>query len=372
MQTDFMHYINELPEIPEQSALAFKNHLGELVEKVNSMMASRADVGILTGNNPVLMMFDNHKNHALFMSNVFSLGAWELLVKTIPWVYRTYYNYGFDYAYFPAHFKAWCRALEQLLPPDDAAPLIKVYEWMQARHEDFIRGSEQYSQDVPEPAADWRETCETFVQGLLAADRTTCMEIAAKSAASANRLADFYLNVIQPAMYAVGSKWEAGEISVAKEHLASAIVNRIMSMQYLEVMKQPAQSKGKAVVTASANEFHEIGTTMVANLLEADGWDVAYLGANTPVKDFLEFVSSHDFYIVAISASMVFNLESIRNAIEHIRSWSVTKQPWIMVGGLVFNYAPELAEKLGADGYAPDCRQAVVLADKWLNNKRNT
>ncbi|MFW6082098.1 MAG: cobalamin B12-binding domain-containing protein, partial [Desulfosalsimonas sp.] len=335
MQEDLIRDIDLIPEIPEKSIRAYKNRMGELVDKVNSIMASRADISMLTGGNPAGMMFDNHKNHALFMRNVFALKAWGLLVKTVPWVYRTYHNHGFDYEYFPAHLRAWVRVLGEFLHPDDAAPLIGVYEWMLARHIDFIRAAENYLPVLPEPAPEWKNTFDEFVRGLLNADRSACTELAVRSVKSSGGLADFYLNVIQPAMYAVGRKWEAGEINVAGEHLASAIVNRVMSMQYLDFMEHQPKPKGKAAVTAGANEFHEIGTIMVANVLEADGWDVVYLGANTPADDFLEFIYGRDFDVVAISVTMVFNLEHVREIIRQIRSWPARRQPRIMVGGLV-------------------------------------
>ncbi|MFP4000094.1 MAG: B12-binding domain-containing protein [Desulfobacterales bacterium] len=369
MNTDLMQEIENFPEIPEQSALVYKQRLGELVEKVNSLMLSRSDIRMLIGDNPAGAMLDNHKNHALFMSNVFSLGAWGLLIKTVPWVYRTYRNHGFDYGYFSAHLNAWQKALEQLLSPNDAAPLLAVYEWMLSKHEDFINAAENFFPVLPGPAPEWEHVFREFVNKLLSGDRRACRDIAAGSVSSSAGLADFYLNVIQPAMYAVGRKWETGEISVASEHLASAIVNRIMSVQYLEFMEEPDELKGKVAITAGANEFHEIGSTMVANVLEANGWEVAYLGANTPASDFLEFISGRDFDIVAISVTMVFNLEYIKDVIDRIRSWSGQKQPWIMVGGLVFIDSPELADKLGADGCAADCRQAAELADRWIKNK---
>jgi methanogenic corrinoid protein MtbC1 len=47
----------------------------------------------------------------------------------------------------------------------------------------------------------------------------------------------------------------------------------------------PSQAKGKAVITAAPNEFYEIGAWMISDILEFDGWEVRYLGANTPVND---------------------------------------------------------------------------------------
>lgn len=365
MRSQLIEEISALPEIPPQSAQAYRAHLGELVEKVNTQMRARADISLLIGEKPLRVMFDNHQNHALFMSNVFSLNAFALLADTLPWVYRTYHHHGFDWQYFPAHLESWVQALEQTMAPDVADPLIRVYQWMQSHHADFIELARRPSPLRQEPAPEWKQTFDAFVRALLAADRRACTDLAARSVTSAGDLGAFYLNVVQPAMYTVGNMWENGEISVATEHLASALVNRMMSMQYIELMQSPAAYKGKVVVTAAPNEFHEIGATMVANALEAEGWEVSYLGANTPPEDLMGFVSSGNIDILAISASLPFTLEAIGSVIRQIRSWPENAQPKIMLGGLVFLDHPELAEKLGADATAKDCKQAVALAETW-------
>ncbi|MFW5936838.1 MAG: cobalamin B12-binding domain-containing protein [Desulfosalsimonas sp.] len=365
MRSELFEEISALPEIPPQSAQAYRAHLGEMVEKVNALMRERADIALLIGENPMRMMFDNHQNHALFMSNVFSLNAFALLADTLPWVYRTYHHHGFDWQYFPAHLESWVQVLEQTMAPDIADPLIRVYKWMQSHHADFIELAGSPSPLRQAPAPEWKSTFDAFIRALLAADRKACTDLAARSVISAGGLVDFYLNVVQPAMYTVGNMWENGEISVATEHLASALVNRMMSMQYIEMMRFLPADKGNVVVTAAPNEFHEIGATMVANALEAEGWDVSYLGANTPTEDLLGFVSSGNIDILAISASLPFNLEAIGSVIKHIRSWPESAQPKIMLGGLVFLDHPGLAEKLGADATARDCKQAVALAQTW-------
>lgn len=365
MDMDLKEEITRLPEVSPDAAMAYKQHLGEMVEKVNKRMRRRPELDLLIGGNPVGMMFDNHKNHAVFMSNVFSLNEYALLLNTVPWVYRAYTGHGFSFDYFPAHLQTWRDVLEDTLEPDAAACLGAVYDWMISRHEKFIQLSKQSHGRAVEPDPQWRPVYEEFLQGLLSADRQAAITVAKKAVPDLSRLNDFYLHVVRPAMYAVGAMWERGEISVAREHLASALVNRIMAVQYIELMESPEQSKGKAVVTAAANEFHEIGATMVANALEADGWEITFLGANTPSEALLEYVSAGEFDMVAISVTIAFNLESIQNVIRAIRAWSEDRQPKIMIGGQAFGGYPELAQKLGADGFAQSPEQAVALADQW-------
>lgn len=365
MNKALMKESSQLPAIPEASVNAYTQSLALLVEKVNKIMSSRTDIRMLIGDNPLQLMFENHKNHAVFMNNIFSLQQYTLLAQTVPWAYRTYHSRGFSYSYFPAHLRAWRAVLAETLPEDQAEPLIQVYEWMVSRHEDFIAWSRETSKPVQEPSEPWNEVYREFVEALVQGHKDMVMEVGQNAVHSAQDLPVFYLNVIQPAMYAVGEMWERGEMSVAKEHLASALVNRLMSAQYVDLFRLQVEKKGRAVVTAAANEFHEIGAIMVANSLELDGWEIEYLGSNMPQDDLLDFVFSYQPDILAVSVAMSFNLLSVRSVIQQIKSWPEEKHPKIMVGGLAFHGQKDLAEQLGADGYAQDCGQAVQVARKW-------
>lgn len=357
--------LSELPHIPEASVQEYKDHLAALVERVNNSMSSRADLRLLIGENPLSVMFANHKNHALFMSNVFALHQYELLAHIVPWVYRAYHSHGFSYSYFPAHLQAWRTALQEMLPAERAEPLISVYDWMLSRHEDFIHRSEQARFMAQEPVGAWSTVYKDIVQALVQGERHKIMQLGRDVVKSTRDLVDFYLQVLQPAMYTIGEMWERGEIGVAKEHLASALVNRLMSVQYIDLMRTEEEKRGKVIVSAAANEFHEIGATMVANSLELDGWEVEYLGANVPQDELLGFVSSHKPDILAMSVAMPFNLEAMQSVIQNIAFWPAENRPKIMVGGLAFAGFPKLPEQLGADGYARDCSQAVQLARTW-------
>jgi methanogenic corrinoid protein MtbC1 len=365
MDPDLEKELAGLPEVPARAANAYKLHLGEMVEKVNIKMSNRPELNLLTGDNPLTMMFDNHKNHAMFMSNVFSLNDYTLLLNTIPWVYRTYHGHGFAFDYFPAHLSTWCNVIEETLEPDLADSLKAVYQWMISRHDYFIDLANKPAGRNLTPSPEWEPVFERFLDALLKADRNAAMSVAKNAVTDLSGLNDFYINVIQPAMYSVGERWEKGEISVAREHLASAIVNRVMAMQYIELMKSPQKPVGKAVVTAGANEFHEIGATMVANALEADGWEVSFLGSNTPAEEFIEFVAANDYDLVAISVTVPFNLQSVKDVIRGIRALPKERQPKIMVGGQAFFNYPGLAQKFGADGHATDCSQAAAMAAAW-------
>ena len=171
----------------------------------------------------------------------------------------------------------------------------------------------------------------------------------------------FYLNVIESSMYGIGERWERGEISVAQEHLATAISGRVMAALYPRFVLG-RQTKGRAVVTTVAEEFHELGAWMVADLLALDGWDVTYLGANTPSGDLLDMLSRLKPDLLALSSAMPFNLIRVQEVIEAIRARKELEQIRIMVGGRIFRDMDGPLAYAGADGWARDAQEASLLA----------
>lgn len=358
--SDLTNQAEKLPPVPLDAALKFAQLEDVLLDAVNTHMIGRADLAHLIGSNPVDAMLTNHRNHAAFMANVFHFGRYALLAETLPWVYRAYRNQGFDHAYFSFELVAWMEAIREAMPVD-GTEILAVYEWMLSRHEDVIKLSLLPAEDSASADEQWRPTCEEFTAALLAGDVEFCRGLTRRMIRSGPEMVEFFVHVVQPALYSVGARWENGEIGVAQEHLASAIVSRLLaSIPVAEF--SPAMARGKAVVSASTNEFHELGAWMVAFCLESDGWDVRYLGANLPSEDILAFVHAEQPNLLCLSVTMAFNLNAVKRIIESVRGDASLVRTRVLIGGQTVLNNPGLVHDLGADAFAPDCKAAIRVA----------
>lgn len=356
---------SSLPLVSLKTATAYHTHSPDMVSYVNSALTTTPDIYTIIGNNPLGIMYDNHKHHAAFMHTVFSISNYELLAKTVPWVYRRYHDHGFKFDYFLLELNAWILANNEYLDKKDAASINVIYEWMRARHTDMISIA-MSDMDCPLPISDkWLDLKNTFRAALLDGDNHKALALAQESVKTPSELQDFYLHIIQPSMYEIGMMWEKAEISVAQEHLASAIVGRVMAgVSMIEAKYGQSTNRGKAIITASPNEFHEIGAWMIADILEQDGWDVRYLGANMPKDDLIVFIRLFIPDLLVISVTMPFNIIYVRDVIAQIKSDNELSAIKVMVGGRVFNETPKLWESTGADGFASNLEEAKHLAEK--------
>jgi methanogenic corrinoid protein MtbC1 len=202
-------------------------------------------------------------------------------------------------------------------------------------------------------------TADVFLQSILTGQRYAAVGIARESLGSGLTIEDLYVDVLQPALYAVGARWEADQLTVAQEHMATAIVQYVMAQVY-EAPDVQDRARGTVVLTGVEGELHNIGAVMVGDLLESSGWDVRFLGSNLPSASILAAIRDAAASHVAISVTMLFNVPVVRQLIGAIRA-EFAGRVRILVGGAAFRTTPSLWQHVAADAYAPDLRGVPAL-----------
>jgi methanogenic corrinoid protein MtbC1 len=107
---------------------------------------------------------------------------------------------------------------------------------------------------------------------------------------------------------------------------------------------------------------------MVTDLMELDGWDTWFLGANMPTESIIRFLIEKQADILAISATMTFHLDNVAKIITSVRAKPELANLKIIVGGYPFIVANELWKQIGADGFAMDAAEAGIVADALLES----
>ncbi|MCZ8523298.1 MULTISPECIES: cobalamin B12-binding domain-containing protein [Paenibacillus] len=174
-------------------------------------------------------------------------------------------------------------------------------------------------------------------------------------------LAQIYLHIFQPVQYEIGRLWQTGGINVAQEHFCTAVTQLIMSQLYPYLFGTERKER-RLVATCVGEEIHEVGLRMVSDLLEAEGWDTYYLGANVPSRSIIQTIVSHQAHVVAISATMTYHVHLVQELIGQIRAEEACRGVKILVGGMPFNIDPQLWIQVGADGYSRDAGDAIRKA----------
>jgi methanogenic corrinoid protein MtbC1 len=174
-----------------------------------------------------------------------------------------------------------------------------------------------------------------FLSALLEGDRKSCISITKKNISENVPVKEIYLNLFQKALYEVGDLWERNKISVSVEHMATAIVEGLFVLVYPMIFSAEHTGK-KAVISCLANEFHQVGGKMIADIFELNGWDGYFLGANMPVDGLVEFINEKKPDMLGLSLSIYFNMNALLDAINAVRHNFSDLD--IIVGGQAFRW----------------------------------
>jgi len=191
-----------------------------------------------------------------------------------------------------------------------------------------------------------------FLNALLDGNRKRCSQIILEQVKRGVVIKDLYEQVIKTALYKIGELWEYNKISVATEHLASAIVEAILNELYSEMTSKHKKQK-RVIVACVENELHQIGIKMVADIFESNGWNSYFLGTNTPTDEFISFAKTINPDVFAISMSLYFHLPKFDKMINTIIK-EFPKIP-IIIGGQAFSRGGlEVIEKYDNVTYLKD------------------
>jgi len=112
---------------------------------------------------------------------------------------------------------------------------------------------------------------QVFVSALLAAQRKAAVTIVLDALERGGPVVDLYVDLVQAALYEIGYRWQRNEISVADEHMATAIVQYVLAQVY-ERLPIPSPTKGRMLVAGVTGELHQLGANIVADECE---WSAA-------------------------------------------------------------------------------------------------
>lgn len=136
------------------------------------------------------------------------------------------------------------------------------------------------------------------------------------------------LEVITPAMHAIGDLWARGEVPVTVEHFVSS---QVMAHLYalLRTMPSPAH-RPLLFVASTEGELHALPALILTVMLRRAGWRALYFGANLPPQDIVAVVPDLRPDMLLLSVTMTERLDQLAPTIAELRR---TLALPIVVGG---------------------------------------
>lgn len=175
---------------------------------------------------------------------------------------------------------------------------------------------------------------KNYLDALLEGNRVKCSTTVNDFLQERASIKDLYEEVLKVSLYQVGELWEANKISVANEHIATAITEGILNELFMKLTPQKKFNK-KVVVACVENEQHQVGVKMVADIFELQGWDSYFLGNGIPLSELKRYINEVSPDIIAISLSIYFNYANFLKMVKQIKA--EFPSILILVGGQAFS-----------------------------------
>lgn len=205
---------------------------------------------------------------------------------------------------------------------------------------------------------------DAYLALLLAGQRVAAQQLVSERMTAGVPLATVNVRIIQPAMYDVGRLWQANRISVAQEHLATAISQYVMANAF-SLAEFDAPLARTAIFANVESNHHALGLRMISDAFETAGWTAQFLGANVPDQFLIGQVDALRPDLLGLSVSMPQQLEATRRLIGRLHADMGQACPVIMLGGRTINALDDVWRDLGADLWVADAEYAEQQAKSF-------
>jgi MerR family transcriptional regulator, light-induced transcriptional regulator len=174
---------------------------------------------------------------------------------------------------------------------------------------------------------------DQFFKALLKGDRSECKSILLAMLNQNISIPDLYEDVFRRSLYQIGELWSQKKLTVADEHLASALCENLIA--HIQNQLNPTKTiEKKVLISCVTSNFHQIGPKMVSNIFELHGWESYYLGANMPISDLIEVIDRSLPNVICLSIALVEHIKILELTVREIR-YQHPQIP-LLVGGVAF------------------------------------
>lgn len=205
-----------------------------------------------------------------------------------------------------------------------------------------------------------------YLQQVLEGNAAQAVDLVSRTVRDGLSPRTLYMQVLLPAQREVGRLWHAGELSVAQEHMVTAVTQRAMSVVISQAAPAPANGH-TAVVAAVSGNVHDIGLRALADMYQLAGWRVIYVGSDVPMLDLPALLSFYSADLLMLGATLGTHIPRVEQAIAAIRE-RCERPVRILVGGAAFDEAPDVWSRIGSDGYAADIDAALSLGARLVGS----
>jgi len=197
-------------------------------------------------------------------------------------------------------------------------------------------------------------------QAVLAGEMEGIAELTNQALAQGIGAREILDQALTPAMDIVGEEYERGDRYVPEMLISAETMKGSVTVLKPLLVEAGVKARGKVVIGTVEGDLHDIGKDLVAMMLEGAGFEVVNAGVEVTAEEFLKAAKEHEPNIIGMSALLTTTMIHMPEIIEGLKQAGLRDSIKVIIGGAPVTQA--YADKIGADGYAPDAASATKLA----------
>ena len=221
-------------------------------------------------------------------------------------------------------------------------------------------------------ADDRKDIYEEAKNSIIEGDEDKALEILKKAHEEGMDLMDLLLNGFGAGNEAVAEQFEKKSMSIAELIYATEIMRDVTDETFslLDLANKGgavSPDKSRVLLATVAGDIHDIGKGIVAAFLRSAGFEVIDLGCEIPVEVIAAAAKEFSVDIIGTSALLTTTTTEQKKLEKYLRETGERDKYITMVGGAPVTR--RWAEKIGADAYSDNARDAVEKALELIRKK---
>jgi len=202
--------------------------------------------------------------------------------------------------------------------------------------------------------ADLKALADAVIKG----DQNKALEITKAAIAEGTAAKEILDNGLIAGMDIVGARFKKNEVYIPEVLISARAMKMAMEVLEPELVKAGVEPVGKLCIGTVQGDLHDIGKNLVAMMLKGAGFEVIDLGVDVEPEKFVEQVKAAKAQLIGMSALLTTTMPGMEKTIKAVKEAGIGVK--VMIGGAPVTQ--DYADRIGADGYAPDAASAVDIA----------